>query len=168
MYLFWLKTQFQQAPQQFIVQQSPGQNKTTILNQNVVFINQSGQQQIIASNQQQGNNVGEWTSKRNFKNNQFSRYFYLKFLNIFFSFNSTTTTTTKKHHITTAHGRCKFLLEIKRKKIVLLCMLKWMVWLVKLNSPISFFIHSKFRVSKFWFTHRCSNRHRINYYNHRR
>lgn len=29
------------------------------MNQNVVFINQSGQQQIITSNQQQGNNVGE-------------------------------------------------------------------------------------------------------------
>lgn len=50
---------FQQPPQQFIVQQSSGPNKTAILNQNVVFINQSGQQQIIASNQQQGNNVGE-------------------------------------------------------------------------------------------------------------
>lgn len=50
---------FQQPTQQFIVQQSPGANKTAILNQNVVFINQSGQQQIIASNQQQGNNVGE-------------------------------------------------------------------------------------------------------------
>lgn len=65
-----LTVNFQQPTQQFIVQ-SPGPNKT-ILNQNVVFINQSGQQQIITSNQQhpqqqqhqqqqQGNNVGEWT-----------------------------------------------------------------------------------------------------------
>lgn len=56
----------QQPNQQFIVQSS-GPNKT-ILNQNVVFINQSGQQQIITPNQQQpqpqqqvqqGNNIGE-------------------------------------------------------------------------------------------------------------
>lgn len=52
-----------QQPAQFIVQ-SPGPNKT-ILNQNVVFINQSGQQQIITTNQQQGNNVGEWKKHKN-------------------------------------------------------------------------------------------------------
>lgn len=82
--------QQQQPTQQFIVQ-SPGPNKT-ILNQNVVFINQTGQQQIITSNQQQqGNNVGECKLKKIIlKNIFFSRwqFFQLTFdVNFFLALN---------------------------------------------------------------------------------
>lgn len=82
--------QQQQPTQQFIVQ-SPGPNKT-ILNQNVVFINQTGQQQIITSNQQQqGNNVGECKLKKIILKNIFFsgwQFFQLTFdVNFFLALN---------------------------------------------------------------------------------
>lgn len=139
---FSLQQQQQQQPTQQFIVQSPGPNKT-ILNQNVVFINQSGQQQIITSNQQQqGNNVGEceyniflhWRLDSRFSNIYFKS---TKKINFFPALNQ------QQQRIMTS--------QQSMVNVIFHSLFLFFFWRVVMVTIIVFvpFLHSKSKVNKF-------------------